>query len=164
MQPMRLIHLHLCCSAGQFHVQFKHQTCLRSNTNKSPPLFFLFFKEKFRIFSFFSVSFCSQGKRSQNISTQLPEKGQITLLCSRNTSLALNGPRIQHWAYRKSMIRKLTLHQQEVQTCIMCHPKPRTGHVLTRVWKTNNPQNMSGNIHDCILFFFSFSCCHMLKI
>ena len=95
-------------------------------------------------FGTFSVSsfpfhFVFNENNLKIISTRLPEKWQMLILCSRNTNLALNCLRIQCRDYTE---RTQGLH--------MCHHKPRTGHIPD--CKTNELQNISRNTND---YYFS---------
>ena len=116
-------------------------------------------------FGNFSISFLFYFVLSENnlkiISTCLPEKWQMLILCSRITSLALNCLRTE-WYYTK--------HNTETNTTAargheihMCHRKPRAGHILD--WKKRKTRRKTClKLFTIILFFnFIFSCAETLS-
>ena len=91
---------------------------------------FFFFKSEY--FHFFSVSFCSQEKKNLKIaSKQLPEKWQTLVLCSGNTSLTLNCPRIQCQDYTKCNTETDTTAVRGCETYKCAPENPEQGMLQT---------------------------------
>ena len=106
-------------------------------------------------FNFFPILFCSQWKSSQNISTQLPEKCLMLVLCSWNTILTSNRPRLLCQDYTKHNTETNTYYgSKRSQDLHMCHWKPTPAHIPD--WKTNEPQNMFRNMYADIFVCWKF--------
>ena len=132
------------------------QKIWKQKTSLVPSLLWHFLQNSFPFY------FVLSENNLKIISTWLPEKWQMLILCSRITSLALNCLRTE-WYYTK--------HNTETNTTAargheihMCHRKPRAGHILD--WKKRKTRRKTClKLFTIILFFnFVFSCAETLSI
>ena len=107
------------------------------------------FLEKFEYFHFFSVSFCSQWKLKNPLTTLLPEKWWTLVLCNENTSFTLNCPRNHCWDYTKHNTETDTMAARSHETYTNGTENPELD-----IFRTGKQTNH--NIYD--LYDFPYFC------